>query len=265
MSPGVSFMPGEGVRARLSVAGLNPPGSPSSDHHWGCFTKRSSLSFVFVPETSLCVAFPGHGQSILGRGWRDYRNSLVLLSENAGIPVGIFLQEIVPADRSDLPDPKRHDAHSTRDEDTVIALIQRVLRASVTIDDIETARIDAGLLALIGVERDDTAVAAERLAERILGYRIFADAAGRMNLDLVASGGDLLLVPQFTLAADTRSGRRPGFSSAAEPAQAEVLFDVLTARCRESLADARTGRFGAHMQIASVNDGPVTFHLRSGD
>lgn len=147
----------------------------------------------------------------------------------------------------------------------MIALIQRVIEASVRIDGVETARIDAGLLVLIGVERDDTVTTTIRLAERLLGYRIFADASGRMNLDLIASGGALLLVPQFTLAADTRTGRRPGFSTAAEPSRANELFDVMTARCSEVIANTRTGRFGAHMQIASINDGPVTFHLRSVD
>lgn len=144
----------------------------------------------------------------------------------------------------------------------MIALIQRVSMGSVCIDGVETARIASGLLALIGVERDDAADEARKLAARMLGYRIFADAQGRMNRDVVASGGGLLLVPQFTLAADTRNGRRPGFSTAASPEQAEALFDTFVSHCREGVADTLTGTFGAHMQVASINDGPVTFHLR---
>jgi len=146
---------------------------------------------------------------------------------------------------------------------TLIALVQRVLWASVTIEGVETARTGPGTLALVGVERDDVEEDADRLATRLLGFRMFADAAGRMNLDLVAAGGSLLLVPQFTLAADTRRGRRPGFSTAAEPERAEALFEHFRARLAETVPETRAGTFGAHMQIASVNDGPVTFQLRS--
>ena len=138
-----------------------------------------------------------------------------------------------------------------------------MLHASVTIEGVETARIGPGTLALVGVERDDAEADAKRLATRLLGFRMFGDAAGRMNLDVVAAGGALLLVPQFTLAADTRRGRRPGFSTAAEPERASALFDVFRARLAETVPETRTGTFGAHMQVASVNDGPVTFRLRS--
>ena len=145
----------------------------------------------------------------------------------------------------------------------MIALLQRVREASVTVDGVETARIGPGTLALVGVEREDTEAEAERLAARLLGFRMFGDAEGRMNLDLVAAGGALLLVPQFTLAADTRRGRPPGFSTAAEPARARALFARFHARLAETVAETRTGTFGAHMLIGSVNDGPVTFRLRS--
>lgn len=144
----------------------------------------------------------------------------------------------------------------------MIALVQRVLQASVAIEGVETARIGHGILALVGVERDDGTEEAVRLAERLLAFRMFADAAGRMNLDLREAGGALLLVPQFTLAADTRRGRRPGFSTAAEPARATALFDAFHAHLAARLDEVRTGSFGAHMHIGSVNDGPVTFHLR---
>ena len=145
----------------------------------------------------------------------------------------------------------------------MIALVQRVLEASVTIDGRETARIGAGVLALVGVERDDAASDAERLAARLTGFRMFADAAGRMNLDVLAAGGAALLVPQFTLAADTRRGRRPGFSTAAPPERAEALFALLHAHVAAAVERTRTGTFGAHMRVASINDGPVTFSLRS--
>ena len=144
----------------------------------------------------------------------------------------------------------------------MIALIQRVLEASVAIDGVETARIARGTLALVGVEREDTETEATRLAERLLAFRMFGDADGRMNLDVVAAGGALLLVPQFTLAADTRKGRRPGFSTAAEPERARALFDVFHEALDGRVAEVRTGTFGAHMLIGSVNDGPVTFRLR---
>jgi D-tyrosyl-tRNA(Tyr) deacylase len=116
---------------------------------------------------------------------------------------------------------------------------------------------------LIGVQRDDTEARAQRLLERLLGYRVFEDPAGRMNLSLQETRGGLLLVPQFTLAADTRKGRRPSFSSAASPQQAERLFGHLLTLARAQHGDVHSGRFGADMQVALVNDGPVTFWLES--
>lgn len=145
----------------------------------------------------------------------------------------------------------------------MIALIQRVTCASVTIDNQVTAQIDAGMLALIGVQRPDTHESVSLLAEKMLGYRLFEDADGRMNLDIRERGGQLLLVPQFTLAADTHKGRRPGFSSAASPQWANELFEALVSVVsNESLTVAR-GTFGANMQVALINDGPVTFWLET--
>ena len=145
----------------------------------------------------------------------------------------------------------------------MLCLIQRVTRASVTVDGDTIGAIGPGLLALVGVEPGDDTPRVERMATRLLGYRVFADDAGRMNRALSDTGGGLLLVSQFTLAADTRSGMRPGFSTAAAPAEAEVVFDRLVAMCRERHPVVETGRFGAHMEISLVNDGPVTFLLRA--
>lgn len=145
----------------------------------------------------------------------------------------------------------------------MIALIQRVAEARVRIAGETAGEIGRGVLALIGVERGDGEREAARLAERVLGYRIFPDAEGRMNRSLADTGGGLLLVPQFTLAADTRSGTRPGFSTAAAPEEGRCLFDFLVNLCREKHATVATGRFGAGMQVSLVNDGPVTFWLQA--
>ena len=146
----------------------------------------------------------------------------------------------------------------------MICLIQRVTRARVLVDGEVVGAIDAGLLAFVGLEPEDGDPQVERMADRLLGYRVFADAAGRMNRSLGDTGGGLLLVSQFTLAADTRSGMRPGFSTAAPPEVAEPGFNRLVARCRERHAGrVETGRFGAHMDVELVNDGPVTFLLRA--
>jgi D-tyrosyl-tRNA(Tyr) deacylase len=123
--------------------------------------------------------------------------------------------------------------------------------------------IRGGILALIGVERHDDAAHAERLLTRVLTYRIFADEAGRMNLSLADIGGGLLLVPQFTLAADTHKGTRPGFSTAAAPDRARELFGRLLSLARARHAQVAAGEFGAHMEVSLVNDGPVTFWLRT--
>lgn len=145
----------------------------------------------------------------------------------------------------------------------MIALIQRVTEASVTIDGQVTGQIGPGLLALIGVEKMDNLKSAQLLAQRILNYRVFPDKQGKMNLDVLQAGGQLLLVPQFTLAADTRKGRRPGFSRAATPAQASDLFDSLVSEVTEQAGFVNQGTFGADMQVALINDGPVTFWLQS--
>ena len=159
----------------------------------------------------------------------------------------------------------------------MIALLQRVLKASVTIKDSSlkdsvlednslkttlTGTIGAGILALVAVEKGDQKAQADRLLERILAYRMFDDENGRMNLNLLQAGGQLLLVSQFTLAADTNSGNRPSFTPAAEPELGKKLFDYLLESAREIVGDVPSGRFGAHMQVSLVNDGPVTFSLR---
>jgi D-aminoacyl-tRNA deacylase len=144
----------------------------------------------------------------------------------------------------------------------LIVLLQRVTGASVRVDDETVGAIGPGVLALIGVERGDTAAQADRLLERILGYRLFEDEAGRMNLSLRDVGGGLLLVPQFTLAADTRKGTRASFTPAAEPQMGRALFEVLLERARVEHPRVAAGRFGAHMQVSLVNDGPVTFWIR---
>ena len=145
----------------------------------------------------------------------------------------------------------------------MLALIQRVTSASVTVDDAVVGAIGPGLLALVAVEPGDAEPQFRRMAERLLGYRVFDDGNGKMNRSLTDTGGGLLLVSQFTLAADTRSGMRPSFSAAAPPAEAERGFDRLLELCRHMhVPGVETGRFGAHMVISLVNDGPVTFLLR---
>ncbi|MCP1673298.1 D-tyrosyl-tRNA(Tyr) deacylase [Natronocella acetinitrilica] len=143
----------------------------------------------------------------------------------------------------------------------MIGLLQRVTRGSVQVDGETIASIDAGLLVLIGVQRNDSEVEATRLVERLLGYRVFADSEGRMNRGLLDVGGDLLLVPQFTLPADTRKGMRPSFTPAASPQRGEALFGHCVAVARQHPLKVETGRFGADMQVSLVNDGPVTFWL----
>lgn len=145
----------------------------------------------------------------------------------------------------------------------MIGLIQRVSRASVSADGQRLGEIGRGLLALVGVRRGDDRAAAERLLERLLAYRVFPDADGRMNLSLQAVCGGLLLVPQFTLAADTHKGTRAGFSTAAAPEVARELFDHLLQRALSAHSPVAAGRFGADMQVELVNDGPVTFWLET--
>jgi D-tyrosyl-tRNA(Tyr) deacylase len=145
----------------------------------------------------------------------------------------------------------------------MIALIQRVSEARVRVAGHTVGEIGPGVLALIGVERDDAEPQAARLLERVLGYRIFPDEAGRMNRSLADTGGGLLLVPQFTLAADTRKGTRAGFSTAAEPERARALFGVLLQQARAAHRQVACGEFGAEMQVSLTNEGPVTFWLQS--
>ncbi|WP_158782310.1 D-aminoacyl-tRNA deacylase [Pantoea sp. BAV 3049] len=144
----------------------------------------------------------------------------------------------------------------------MIALIQRALSASVTVAGETIGEIGPGLLILLGVEKGDDQQKAQRLCERVLGYRIFSDDQGKMNLNVQQAGGSLLVVSQFTLAADTQKGMRPGFSGGAEPAEAERLYDYFVGCCREKGIKTDTGRFAADMQVALVNDGPATFWLQ---
>ncbi|MES2538774.1 MAG: D-aminoacyl-tRNA deacylase [Pseudomonadota bacterium] len=144
----------------------------------------------------------------------------------------------------------------------MIALLQRVAQASVAVDGADVGAIGAGLLVLVCAERADTEKEADVLLAKLLAYRVFADNAGKMNRSLVEIGGGLLLVPQFTLAADTQSGTRPSFTPAAAPEKGRQLFDHFVARARAKHPIVETGRFGAHMQVSLVNDGPVTFWLQ---
>lgn len=140
-------------------------------------------------------------------------------------------------------------------------LLQRVKTAAVDVDGEQVAAISQGLLVFVGLEKEDTKLLCERAAERLLAYRLFADDEGRMNRSVLDIGGSLLLVSQFTLAADTRKGLRPSFSSAMPPKDANNMFDYFVGCVQSSGLDVQTGRFGADMQVALVNDGPVTFNL----
>lgn len=144
----------------------------------------------------------------------------------------------------------------------MIALLQRVTHAYVQVDGKEIGRIDAGLLVLVGVERGDSQKEADRLLERVLNYRVFCDDTGKMNINLKDHAGGLLLVPQFTLAADTTRGNRAGFSSAAPPEIGKHLFDYFVHQARHYHPKIATGTFGADMQVSLCNDGPVTFWLQ---
>lgn len=143
----------------------------------------------------------------------------------------------------------------------MLGLIQRVTHASVEVDAREVGAIGPGLLLLLGVEKDDTPAKADALLKKLLGYRVFPDEAGKMNLNLQQAGGGLLIVSQFTLAADTRKGLRPSFSSAGSPALAEALYNHFVAHAREKHDPVATGIFAADMQVNLQNDGPVTFML----
>ena len=144
----------------------------------------------------------------------------------------------------------------------MIALLQRVSRAEVVVESERIAEIGPGLLTLVGIERADAEAEADRLLAKLLGYRVFADADGKMNLSLRDVEGGLLLVPQFTLAADTRKGTRPSFSPAAAPADGERLFAYFVQRARAAHPIVESGRFGADMKVGLTNDGPVTLWLQ---
>ncbi len=143
----------------------------------------------------------------------------------------------------------------------MISLLQRVSQASVTVEHEEIGRIGKGLLVLLCAERNDTEKEADQLLERILNYRVFSDENGKMNRSVISTGGELLIVPQFTLAADTKSGTRPSFTPAAPPDIGKKLFDYFVSQAKARLSGIQTGQFGADMQVALVNDGPVTFWL----
>ena len=144
----------------------------------------------------------------------------------------------------------------------MIGLLQRVLSASVSVDGQRIAGIGAGLMVLVGVEKADTQQSAERMAERLLGYRVFSDDDDKMNLSVLDVGGEVLLVTQFTLVADTKKGMRPSFSSAAPPQQGSDLFDAVVDIMKRKMPAVQTGRFGADMAVELINDGPVTFWLQ---
>ncbi|EOY5422421.1 D-aminoacyl-tRNA deacylase [Cronobacter dublinensis] len=144
----------------------------------------------------------------------------------------------------------------------MIALIQRVTHASVRVGEEVTGEIGPGLLVLLGVEKEDDEQKANRLCERVLGYRIFSDEQGKMNLNVQQAGGSVLVVSQFTLPADTEKGLRPSFSRGAPPEQAEALYDYFVSRCRATGIKTQIGRFAADMQVSLTNNGPVTFWLQ---
>lgn len=144
----------------------------------------------------------------------------------------------------------------------MIGLLQRVSQASVSVDGKTVGAIGRGLLVLVGVERGDDETRSDRLLERLLGYRVFPDAEGKMNLSVQDIGGGLLLVPQFTLAADTKKGMRPSFTPAASPAEGQRLFEYLLTHARRQHSPVESGAFGADMQVSLTNDGPVTFWLQ---
>lgn len=145
----------------------------------------------------------------------------------------------------------------------MIGLLQRVSHAEVSVGGESLAGIRRGLLVLVAVHRDDAPPDIERMAERVVTYRVFPDAEGRMNHSVQDISGGLLLIPQFTLTADTRKGTRASFTKAADPAKAEAYFEQLADRCRQQLKTVEIGQFGADMQVSLTNDGPVTFWLES--
>jgi len=145
----------------------------------------------------------------------------------------------------------------------MIALIQRVSQAEVKVNQGVVGSIQRGLLILLGIEKHDSEVEGDRLLERVLTYRVFEDPQGKMNLSVLDVGGELLVVSQFTLAADTQRGTRAGFSTAAEPARAQSLYETFVQKARDRVTHVATGQFGAHMEVSLTNDGPVTFWLQA--
>ena len=143
----------------------------------------------------------------------------------------------------------------------MIALIQRVSHANVVVSNAEIANINKGLLVLLGVSRGDDGAKADKLVHKMLGYRVFEDIEGKMNLSVQNIGGEVLLVPQFTLTADTKSGMRPGFSNAASPEEGEHWFNYVAEKCKEALGTVQLGEFGADMKVGLLNDGPATFWI----
>ena len=143
----------------------------------------------------------------------------------------------------------------------MLGLIQRVKQASVTVNEVITGEIQQGILLLLGIQKNDTEETAKKLIEKILAYRIFSDENNKMNCSVQQIDGGILVVSQFTLAADTKKGLRPSFSSAAPPAQAEALYDYFVTQMRSKHPQVATGIFGADMQVSLINDGPVTFML----
>ncbi len=144
----------------------------------------------------------------------------------------------------------------------MIAMIQRVRNASVVVEGDTVGKIDHGLLVLLGVEKGDTDAQCKRLAEKVLAYRIFADQQGKMNLNVQQAAGDLLVISQFTLVADTKKGNRPGFSNSAEPTEAKRLYEFFSKQCQLLGCHVENGIFAADMQVTSTNDGPTTFWLQ---
>lgn len=144
----------------------------------------------------------------------------------------------------------------------MIALLQRVTEAAVEVDGKQIASISKGLMVLLGVEKGDDEHVAKRLIDKLVKYRVFSDAEDKMNLSLLDSQGQLLLVPQFTLAANTNKGLRPSFSSAATPSEGERLFNVAVSLAKQAVDDVKIGQFGADMKVSLINDGPVTFRLQ---
>lgn len=144
----------------------------------------------------------------------------------------------------------------------MIAIIQRVSEAWVSVDKIRIASIEHGLMVLVGIERQDTTESVRKMVKKLLNYRVFSDQDGKMNLSLQQCEGELLLVPQFTLAADTKQGMRPGFSAAASPKKGRETFDILVAECQTTFPRTQQGKFGADMQVGLINDGPVTFSFQ---